>query len=189
MTIDDELILELFKPDRYGKVGKDALIVKIVGKRAIYYNLEELHSFYLDTDAVIKKEKTHICPDILIYADITRIQPQIAIELENDIKWDFGESLRQVKKYKGKFSDTRVIIPEEYERFAPLYKNEGFRVYLWKATRVWQCMICGDLTYKEGPIPPKCEECNKHTQHRLVGLEDTDIEEYEKPSENFKMSR
>lgn len=75
MTIDDELLVELFKPDKYGKVGKNALIVKVVGTRNIHYKLEELFSFYLDTDAVIKKEKTHICPDIAIYADITHIQP------------------------------------------------------------------------------------------------------------------
>ena len=187
MTIDDELLLELFKPDRYGKVGKDALIVKIVGRRAIYYNLEELQRFYLDTDAVIKKEKTHICPDIVIYGEITRTQAQIAIELENDIKWDFGESLRQVKNYKNKFGDVRVIIPETYKRFAPLYKNEEFRVYLWKAKRKWQCLRCGTINVNKSRIPPKCEgkdsegnECknNSRNEFDLVGLKDADIEEY-----------
>ena len=41
MTIDDELILELIKPDMHGKVGEKALIVKIVGTRKIEYGLEE----------------------------------------------------------------------------------------------------------------------------------------------------
>ena len=41
MTIDDELIYELIKPDRYGKVGKDAFIVKVVGTRKIDSKLEE----------------------------------------------------------------------------------------------------------------------------------------------------
>jgi hypothetical protein len=187
MTIDDELLVELFKPDRYGKVGKDALIVKVVGRRDIHYNFEELHSFYLDHDAVIKKEKTHICPDILIYADITRIQPQIVIELENDIKWDFQASLRQIKNYKHKFGDVRVIFPEKYKRFAPLYKNEGFRVYLWKAKRKWQCLRCGTVNVNESRIPPKCEgkdsegnECknNSRDEFELVGLKNADILEY-----------
>ena len=182
MTIDDELILELINPDIHGKVGEKALIAKIVGTRKIDYALEEsiLSWEYYDRRALSEsgREQVKITPDIIVKVLEEKYPRPIAIELENDLHWDFGESLRQIKKYKNEFDDTRVIIPEEYERFAPLYKNEGIRVYLWKATRVWQCMICGDITHKEGPIPPKCEECNKHTQHRLVGLEDTDIEEY-----------
>ena len=181
MTIDDELILELVKPDRHGKVGEKALIVKIVGTPKIEYMLEEPTFCWEYYERRVQSESGRVrvtmTPDITVKV-LDKIPKPIAIELENDVHWDFGESLRQVKKYKRKFDDTRVIIPEEFERFAPLYKNEGFRVYLWTATRVWQCMICGELTYKEEPIQPKCEECNKRTEHRLVGLEDVDIEEY-----------
>ena len=35
MTIDDELLVELFKPDRYGKISKGAPIVNIVGTQKI----------------------------------------------------------------------------------------------------------------------------------------------------------
>lgn len=183
MTIDDELIYEFIKPDRYGKVGKDALIVKVVGTRKIDYKLEEpIH--YLETyqsGAFVDKEPVTMAPDIIVTIPQEH-KRQIAIELENDIQWDFGKSLRKVKKYKGKFEDTRVIIPKEYERFAPLYKNEDFRVYLWEAKRKWQCLRCGTISPKEGPIQSICknEECGnkRRNEFRLVGVEDTKIEEY-----------
>jgi hypothetical protein len=106
----------------------------------------------------------------------------IAIELENDIQWDFQCSLQQIKKYKGKFEDTRIIIPYDFSRFAPLYRNEGFRVYLWKAKRRWQCLKCGTETAKEGIVTPICsnQECKNHNQNefRLIGLKDACIEEF-----------
>lgn len=181
MTIDDELLVELFKPDRYGKIGENALIVKIMRRKNIRFNLEESREFYADQDAVIKKEKTYICPDIVISE---RVVGEIAaIELENDIAWDFGKSLRQVKKYKEKFGDVRVIIPETYSRFAPLYKNEEFRVYLWKANRKWKCLRCGTVTVNESRVSPQCknEKCKnkRRDEFDLVGLENADFNEYE----------
>jgi hypothetical protein len=133
----------------------------------------------MDQDAVIKKERTYISPDIVVSGKFGAI----AIELENDIKWDFGESLRQVKKYKNKFGDVRVIIPEIYKRFVPLYKNEGFRVYLWKAKRKWQCLRCRTINISESHVPPRCEDKGCENKSRdefdLIGLKDTDIYEYE----------
>lgn len=124
MTIDDELIYELIKPDIHGKVGEKALIVKIVGTRKIEYELEE-PTHYLETyegGGFIDKKPAKIMPDITVTIPHEQ-ERQIAIELENDVHWDFGKSLRQIKKYKDKFDDARVIIPKEYEKFAPLYKN------------------------------------------------------------------
>lgn len=68
MTIDDELIYELIKPDRYGKVGEKALIIKIVGTRKIIYKLEESESdyqFYFSA-LEVKKEDFKITPDITV---------------------------------------------------------------------------------------------------------------------------
>jgi hypothetical protein len=184
MTIDDELLAELLKPDRYGKIGDGALLVKVVGRKDIEYSLEELQRFYRDTDDVLKREKTQICPDIVV----SRNKKVIAIELENDIKWDFAESLRQVKSYKDKFSDTRVIIPETYKRFAPLYKKEEFRVYLWRAKRKWKCLRCQKINVNQSRIPPKCEgkdsegnPCTNKSRDEfdLVGVKDADVYEYE----------
>ena len=128
-------------------------------------------------------ESVRITPDIVVRLhDVGGKYSEIAFELENDIHWDFQESLRQVKKYKAKYEDTRVIIPEDYERYAPLYKNEGFSVYLWKAKRKWQCARCEAFTEKKGPTAPKCsnQKCknNKSDDFRLVGLKDAEIEPY-----------
>jgi len=184
MTVDDELILEIIKPSRLGEVGTGALIVKIVGSRNIDYRLEEKVS-----ELTVDEIKTtfeleyaashHISPDIIVTL-LREQRKQVAIELENDLHWDFGESLRQVKRYQVRFQDVRVIVPEEYKRFAPLYKHEGFRVYLWKAKRRWQCLRCGSEAIKEGPVTPKCQKCSNNSPNdfRLIGLKDADIEEY-----------
>jgi hypothetical protein len=181
MTIDDELILVLLKPEKDGKVGKDAPIGKdIMGAYDLDYKLAQVDSFYSDHQAVIKKERTQICPDITIAVKTGNIRT-VAIELENDLKWDFMESIEQVKKYKNKF-ETKIIIPADYIRFAPLYKNEGFRVYLWKAKRIWQCLKCKTETAKEGPFVPECSnsKCKNKSQDafRLVRVEDASFEEF-----------
>jgi hypothetical protein len=156
MTIDDELLLELFKPDYYGNIGKDALIVNIVGTPIIDYKLEESEEVTFWRKSEIEK----MTPDITVTLKQESIT--IAIELENDIKWDFQESLRQLKKYRKKFSDVRIIIPREYKRFAPLYHNERFQVYLWSAKRKWKCFRCGFVNVNESRIPPKCDGKNQN---------------------------
>jgi len=194
MTIDDELILELIKPDESGNIGKEALILKVLKKHEgliIGYKLEESTCYkrsYTEgnerTLSTIKTEIIDITPDITIAIHVGKGVRLIAVELENDIQWDFGRSLRQTKRYRENlnFFNTTVIIPQEYRRFAPLYKNERISVYLWKATRKWQCLRCGEIATKEEPITPKCKnaECNNHSrdEFRLVGLENVDIEEY-----------
>ena len=183
MTIDDELLIELLKPDTYGaraQVGKGALIINVVGTSNIQCKLEESEYYQTKADAA-KRTWSIMTPDIIV--TIPSEPRKIAIELENDIHWDFQQSLRQVKKYKNNFGDVRVIIPQKYIRFAPLYKNEGFRVYLWKAKRQWECLRCGTVTEKEGPIQPKCKnvKCkNKsRTEFTLIGLKGAEVYEYE----------
>jgi len=183
MTIDDELLLELIKPDRLGEVGEYPLIVKVVGTRKIKYKLEESpHPRYVRSSGETEREFAKITPDIMVTIPHENNR-QIAIELENDIHWDFQESLRQIKKYQGRFPDTRVIIPSEYERFAPLYKNEGIRVWLWQARRRWKCLRCGTINVNESRVPPRCRngKCtnNSRDEFDLVGLENADFNEYE----------
>ena len=176
-------------------MSQKALLVNIVGTREIAYRLEK-STHYLKTYGTGENSTTElirITPDITVeikskkgmkaaVKEMLMGSVGIAIELENDLHWDFQESLRQVKKYKEKFKDTRIIIPDDFKKFAPLYKHEGFRVYLWKARRRWQCLKCGTETLKEGPVNPKCSnsKCNNANQEafRLVGLRDTKIEEY-----------
>ncbi len=186
MTIDDELLLEIFKPDCYGNLGKDALIIQLIGSGDIKFTLEESHSRRIaKTGEVIK-----MTPDILV----TKLNPtqMVAIELENDFDWDFQKSLRELKKYRLKFGDVRIIIPREYERFASLYCHENFQVYLWSAKRKWRCLCCGFINVRENRfINFKCEgklekgklcENGRQDMFELVGLEDTRIEQY-KPEE------
>ena len=180
MTIDDELTLALLKPDKNGKVSKDAPIVGIVGTSNIRYELEELFYWRSRYEALMGTF-VKMTPDIFVRTLGPKMKT-MAIELENDIDWDFAGSLRQIKKYRKNFSDVRIVIPKKFERFASLYKNEGFRVYLWKAKRKWQCLRCGTITPKEGPIQPICKNkaCGNKSRNefRLVGLKDTKFEEY-----------
>ena len=71
-----------------------------------------------------------------------------------------------------------MVIPKEYERFAPLYKNEGFQVWFWKAKRKYECLRCKSVTQIEGPYKPKCTSCEKYTKHRLVSLVSADFLEF-----------
>lgn len=200
MTIDDELILALISPDENGRITGEGLLVSIAGATDIHYKLEESTHYIRNygTQEHPKTEIVKITPDITVLRKLGRgwkailkeamkemvIGPEsgIAIELENDIQWDFQSSLKQIKRYKRKFEDTRIIIPVDYRRFAPLFKSEGFRVYLWNATRRWQCLRCGTETLKEGPVTPLCsnKSCKNRSQSdfRLIGLKDTRIEEF-----------
>lgn len=188
MTIDDELILELLKPNRLGEVGEGALISRVVGTKKVDYELEETTYHWrewFDNDGMKQQgEMIPMTPDIMakVFSPEDKGIITIAIELENDIQWDFGESLRQLRKYKLNFKDTRIIIPKDFERFASLYKKAGFRTFLWTAKRRWQCLKCGTETAKEGPVVPTCSnlKCKNHSpnEFRLIGLKDAIIEEF-----------
>ncbi|MCJ7559262.1 hypothetical protein MUO79_01425 [Candidatus Bathyarchaeota archaeon] len=182
MTIDDELLLELFKPDYYEKVGKGALIVNVVGTGDIDYKLEETYELTFWRISEVRK----MTPDIIV---TKRTQPEtIAIELENDFDWDFQKSLRKLKKYRKKFGDVRVIIPREYKKFGPLYFHEGFRVYLWSAKRKWKYLKCHFVNSRENRFANfMCEgktsdgkpcKNGRRDLFEMVGLEDIRIEEF-----------
>jgi hypothetical protein len=183
MTIHDELILALIK------YKLEELVYWRGHEQQVMGTYEKMTPDVLVTiSEAERRHQVYNTPDGgLVVADT---QKQIAIELETDINWDFGESLRQVKKYRKKFK-TLVIIPKAYERFAPLYINEGFRVYLWKATRKWQCMRCGKTTYTKRTLKPQCNQtlyvkvktkakrqkitCNSKEQ-RLIGIKNATFE-------------
>ena len=175
MTIHDELVLALTRPNEKG----DVPIVGIVGTSAIRYRIEE--STYLtpgdQPDFTAPLSPQPIVPDITIWRKDER-KPSYAIEVETDIDFDFGASLRQVKRYRKDFPTAVVVIAKEYERFVLLYKNEGFRVCVWRATRVWECMRCGNWTTGEGPVPPKCtvKDCGSREQ-RLKGIRNAEFVE------------
>lgn len=184
MTIIDELLVELIKPDKFGEIGKNALLAKVVGTSSFTYTLEESKWFRKNYEEKLRtvihrtQKEIMISPDIIV--KITNTNEQIAVKIENDIKWDFGESLRQAKKYRDKFPDTRIIIPKSNQRYAPLYKNEGLRVFLWSGKRKWKCLRCETVSLNENRVPPRCEKCNNNSKSdfELVGLENADVNEF-----------
>jgi hypothetical protein len=196
MTINDELLFEILKPQSNGKISDVAPIIEIVGKKEITYKIEKFTAYTqkLGTGKNTEFDIVKITPDILVRISSSKINSEsnntlnsnsekyIALEIENDLHWDFKKSLRKLKKYKRRFPDTRVLIPKEYERFAPFYVNEGIQVYLWKAKRRWQCMKCGSETAIEERVTPKCSKpkCkhNKQNEFRLVGLKNMIIDEF-----------
>jgi hypothetical protein len=176
MTIHDELVLNLINPDKYGKAT--GYVTKIVGSNDIRYKLEETYWDQGHYEKIMNKF-VRMSPDIVVIS----IKPSktTAIEMESDMNWDFGHSLRQIRKYKRNrdFQDVVIIIPKKYERFAILYSNQGFRVYLWEATRIWECNKCG-----EGPSenrPTKCKTPNCKGELEFVGIKDVEFSPFELP--------
>ena len=203
MTISDELLYEIIKPKSNGETGDDAPIMDIVGKRKIAYKIEKAMAYTqkLGTGKSLELDIVKITPDILVKIPAKKNiktkdnldqnpEQYLALEIENDIHWDFKKSLMKIKKIKCRFQDTRVIIPKEYERFAPLYVNEGIRVYMWDAKRIWKCMKCGTETEKKGLITPICSKpkCKNHKQNefRLNGLSETIIGEFNSQKSDIK---
>ena len=174
MTIHDELVLKLIEPDKWGKAT--GYITEIVGSKSIKYTLEDTFWWRGHYEGIMKTF-VRMSPDIVV----TSINPSktTAIEMESDKDWDFAHSLRQVRKYKrnSDFQEVIVIIPKKYERFAILYLNQGFKVYLWKATRLMECNKCG-----EGPSdnkPTKCKTANCKGELELIGIKDVEFMPFE----------
>lgn len=175
MTIHDELVLKLIDPDPMSRKPR-GYIINIVGSANIKYVLEELFYFAEARETPISAgfQFVEMAPDIVVTNRSTG--KTTAIELENDVKWDFAHSLRQVKKYRRNskdFDDVVIIIPKRYERFAKLYDEEGFQVHLWEATRIWECMKCGNVMEDKRTLKPRCEKQDcKSNEQALKGLEE-----------------
>ena len=169
MTIDDELLLALTEK----KDQAPSFLEKMVKSDTISYQLEEELFTQLPSGQTID-----MIPDVVVTINPSAIperQVRVIIELENDYDWDFQSSLRQIKKYKNYFyrgaqfrREFIAIIPKSYERFVRLYRNEVIPVWLWSATRVWECMRCGKIIENDKIIKPKCTE--KKCGSNEVGL-------------------
>jgi DNA-directed RNA polymerase subunit RPC12/RpoP len=164
VKLHDELVFALTQPD--GKGGTP--LTRIVGLPDLTFKLED-SSFVRGDDQrgyMVSGELVGITPDIV--AARAGIPPTIAIEVETGIKFDFGESLRQVKKYLRKFETVFVVIPKELKKPVPLYKNEGIRVCLWEASWLWKCSQCNQNRESRGSAPPRCPECNREVQEQQL---------------------
>ena len=177
MTIHDEIILKLIEKDENGVM----LLHKITNlpeNEEISFRIE--HSFTL----VLADSVVLATPDIIVFlkeplrgSKNPYANPPIngfAIELENDIEWDFADSLRQIKKYFQGYYPI-VIIPKIYERFKVLYEHEKIDVWLWSSKRVWECMDCGNIQISDKSGKPSCTKCHSN-QLRLKGISDFKLE-------------
>ena len=160
MTIHSELIYEITREEN---------LIKIAFERPSSFRLMPL-----DFKLIHERSKHWIpmSPDVLINL---RNAKSLAVEMESDIKYDFDSSMRQIIKYLKNYDKVTVVIPRFYRKFAELYQNEGVRVFLWNAKRVWHCMDCEEETIDPRTIKPKCEHCGE-TQLRLKGLTDFELE-------------
>lgn len=180
MGIHSELVLALCQRDEKGNIP----LVKVVRTTNIEVQFEE--SMYLPAggqpDYTAPLPPVGITPDIIVRT-LGIPRRKIAIEVESGIDFDLGKTLRQLKKYRKMFKETKLIIPKKQEKFAPIFRNEGFPVYLWTATRIWECMKCSQKTYAKTNFKPHCSNthCNKTRPLKLVGLKEIELEEYTKP--------
>jgi DNA-directed RNA polymerase subunit RPC12/RpoP len=179
MKLHDLLVYELIKPTRYKE--PTGFIIKLIGSGDIAWRLEETETLQQRATHSLETIVDYITPDI----KVTRLRPAqdesptVVVEVETDIDFDFAESLRQTKKYRRITPDVRVVIPKEYENFAPLYTNESFRIWFWEGNRILECLRCKNKIEIKGPYEPKCTSCgNKTTKHRLIGLKDVKFSEF-----------
>ena len=167
MPIHDELIRALTEPNENNEIP----LLRITRTKAINYS----------THLLIDEK---MCPDLVIDYHRSREPGEvILIEVESDDDFNYQRSMIQIRKYKRKYPDVRVIIPEEYERFARLYDNDGFTVYLWTASRICKCRC--EHVFSSKQWRPRCPKCNS-TEIRLKGIKGLEISEWNIPREMMK---
>jgi len=180
MTLHDELLRALVTPDNEGVFPLN----KIIDTEILDANYEESLRVLDDYN-----EFMYISPDIVLSVrDPSNFKNtrKIAIELETGYEWDFGDSLRQIKKYRKNKSmnwlNVIVIIPKEYNRFAAIYRNEYIAVFQWEAKGKYICGTCEEehiipiTVYKRDQIcPNKKKKDGPHT-FTLTDLVDLKIE-------------
>jgi len=181
MGLHYDLALALFSQSE-GEVPITSIVGIGVGR--IEVEFEALRYLYTrdQPDYTAPLPPKGMAPDLIV-TTLGKEKKRFAIELETGVPVvDVGKTLRQVKKYKELFEVVVLIIPREAERYAPIFKNEGIRVYLWTATREYQCVKCKKHTFDISSIKPNCSEC-KSSERALqyLGLRDAKFEEYTKP--------
>jgi hypothetical protein len=128
-NIDDEII--------------NALTPEILAK-IVHYGIKDF-----DTEVAIG---TRRIVDIFIQ---TSQGHQLVIEVENDRKFDVGETLRKLKK--NMIYPIIVIIPIHFRRFAWRFQKAKMYVWYWTAKCKWVCRRCNKATLSESSITPnKC---------------------------------
>ena len=185
MTVHDEIVLKLTELNKDGSIYLKQLLPSSFTE-PLNYRLESSSRMY-DNSTISHRA---IRPDIVVFFSETKTESEIpyanppingyAIEIENDIQWDFARSLQQIKDYFQGYYPI-VLIPKIYERFKRLYEHEGITTWLWTADRVWECMECGhQMESSLTGMPkhtknPKNKSCNSR-QIRLKGIKNLVLE-------------
>jgi len=173
--IDSELINELIEPDQFRNIGKEAPIKSVARQKIIDY----------DTEVDIGKNRT---ADILLIVQVGYNEYKLVVEVENDRKPDFGETLRKIKR--GKKYPTKVIIPKKFERFAWRFQKSGIPVWYWTGIFKWLCRDpkCNKITTSTSSLTPiRCDHCKSKGTLEWDGKEKVEFTEAEKnPSINYE---
>jgi len=159
MTIDDELIRVLTQPDSEGNVPLIKML-NIKDIKSYKYHIEQTERFF----NMSYNELIVMTPDIVVtHGEDEHNRIISLIEVENHIKWDFSQSIQQIKKYieffpnRGWKKQVIVLIPLEYDRYEDLYKNEGVDVWLWDTNIKYECLDCGEFTSSKKISNIKCK--------------------------------
>lgn len=165
--IDSELINELIQPDQFREIGKEAPIRKVAGHKIVDY----------DTEVDIGKNRT---ADILLIIQVGSVKQNLIVEVENDRKPDFGETLRKIKRVKR--CATKVIIPKEFERFAWRFQKSGIPVWYWTGVFKWLCRDseCSKITLSTSSFTPiRCDHCKARGTLKWDGKKKVEFTEVE----------
>ena len=167
-NIDRSLINALIKPDKYGRIGKDAPLKGIVRLKIIDY----------DTEVDVGKNRT---VDILVTVRSGSEQLKVAVEVENDRKIDVAKTLRQIMRDRR--YPTIAVIPKVLENDAYRFQKKGFYVWYWTATCKWLCQACDKITKSTSSTTPnRCDnpQCQKGANLlRWIDPENINFEEAE----------
>lgn len=165
VDIDSELVNELIQPDESRNIGREAPIKGVAKHKIIDY----------DTEVDIGNKRT---ADILLTVQVESKQQHLVVEVENDRKPDFSETLRKIKR--GKRYPTKVIIPKKFERFAWRFQKSGIPVWYWEGVFKWFCRDekCSNITMSTSTFTPiRCDRCGSKGTLEWEGIEKIDFTE------------
>jgi len=169
--IHDALLIELIKKDSNGKFPN---LLKLVsdGNFSVKCSVDLKDKGCVDVVLTYPKHAaSSVIGDTLVVGMAGT--NDIAFELVTDIDFDAGKKLEQVNRYKQGYHDVRVIIPEEYNSYSPLFSMNDVTVHTWTGTRRWKGKYCEHITEvkdsSEQPI--ECISCEKRELY-FVGFKD-----------------
>ena len=168
--IHDALLLELVKKDNNGKFPN---LLKLVSDGNFSTKLSVDLKEKGCVDVVLtypKRPVLHQIGDSGVLG--TEGTSDIAFELITDIDFDAGKKLEQVNRYKKGFHDVRVIIPEEYNSYAPLFSMNDVKVHTWTGTRKWKGKYCDHITEVKDSSEQPIECICKKRELYFVGFKD-----------------